>query len=111
MEEKKKRKPLISSYTLISLTIIGIICFVGYKSYNRIKAEHEEKVLHVITEKIKYNAKRCYLENKCKENMTLSDLYKYGYIKTEIFNEVTDDVVDPATKIYIVNNEAMVELD
>ena len=97
--EKKKSK--ISSYTLISLTIIGIIAFVGINSYLRIKKEHEEKVQYVLDSKIEYYAKRCYLEGKCRDVMTLKDIYNQGYIKTELVNENTNEIVDSSTRIRI----------
>ncbi len=106
MEEKKKSK--ISSYTLISLTVIGIIAFIGVNSYLRIKKEHEEKVQYVLDSKIEYYAKRCYLEGKCREVMTLDDIYKQGYIKTELVNENTNEIVDSKIIIRVKSDYSVV---
>ena len=107
MEEKKKSK--ISNYSLIGLTIIGIIAFLGVNAYLRIKDEYEEKLTYALKTKIEYYAKRCYLEDKCTRSITVKELYEKKYITTDLVDPITNEVIDPNTQIYINNNKATVE--
>jgi len=107
--EKKKSK--ISNYTIIGLTIIILIGILTYNVAMRIIKERNYKLDKVLTTKITYYSKRCYLEEKCKSELTVQDLYKNGYISDELIDYTNNTVINPNTKISVNNNEVTIYWD
>ncbi len=52
--------------------------------------------------------KRCRLENRCSNDITLEMLYENEYIE-ELVNPITKEVIDPKTKINYVNGETIID--
>lgn len=81
MEQKKTN-------LIIVFVVLFIVIVFGVAVYKNINS-HYEKELLVVNNKILEAAKNCYLEEKCKDNITLKDLYDKGYLEKQI---------DPGTK-------------
>ncbi len=107
--EKKKSK--ISNYTIIGLTIIILVGILTYNVITKIIKERNIKLDRVLTTKIIYYSKRCYLEEKCKSELTIQDLYNNGYISDELIDYTNNAVIDPLTKISVKNNEVTIYWD
>ena len=107
--EKKKSK--ISNYTIIGLTIIILVGILTYNVITKIIKERNIKLDRVLTNKITYYSKRCYLEEKCKSELTIQDLYNNGYISDELIDYTNNAVIDPLTKISVKNNEVTIYWD
>lgn len=88
----------ISNFTLIFVTISILVVVVITTSTIRINREHEEKLMYAMESKVEYYARKCYLENNCRDTITLKTLYDLGYLK-EVVNPVTKEVVDYNTTI------------
>ena len=54
---------------------------------------HEEKLIYAMHTKVEYNAKRCYLEDKCNGVVTLQTLYDNEYLKEDIIDPITKEVI------------------
>lgn len=96
--EKKKSNKLIT-ITVLSLLII-IIIFTIYK----INKNHEEKLYNVLYSKIKYASKKCYLEEKCKNEITLKELYDNKYLEIQ-YDPISKEELDSNTIIKIKNDK------
>ena len=96
--EKKKSNKLIT-ITVFSLLIIVII-FTIYK----INKNHEEKLYNVLYSKIKYACKKCYLEEKCKNEITLKELYDNKYLELQ-YDPISKEELDSNTIIKIKNDK------
>ena len=81
MENKKVDYKII----LVVLIILTIIILTSYK----IIKNRENRLYDVLYSKIKYAAKKCYLNHDCTDSITLNDLYEKGYL---------DEQYDPITK-------------
>lgn len=83
----------ISRFTIFLITSCLLIVVVVTASTIKINERHEEKLISSMESKISYYAKRCYLENRCKDVVTLKDLYELGYL-TQIVHPVTKEIID-----------------
>jgi len=85
---------------LTVLLIIGLLgLFITIRVYKEYDKDYVEKRTISIKNQIIYKAKRCYIENKCEDNSTISDLYKNGYIKDDIISPKTGKLLNLETKI------------
>ena len=69
---------------------------------------HNERSIYAMESKVEYYAKRCYLESVCTGSITLNDLYTNGYIKDEVINPVTKEVVDKNLVINYINSQIVI---
>ena len=81
----------------VYILIIIIIVFFLIGAY-KVNKDHIDKSYLVVDNMIKENALKCYLENKCKDTITLKDLFDLGYIK---------EAIDPITKEDINRNKCI----
>lgn len=88
----------ISNLTIFFITIILIIGIIGTTTALYLSSKHEEKLIYAMQSKVEYYAKRCYLEKRCENEVTINMLYENGYIE-QIYHPVTKELVDPNTKI------------
>lgn len=88
----------ISNFTIFFITLCIIVGVIIFKTTIRINATHEEKLIYAMQSKVEYYAKRCYLENKCNNEITLDMLYDNNYLK-EVYHPVTKELINPKTKI------------
>lgn len=98
----------ISNFTIFFVTLSILIVIIITSSTIAINNQHDEKLMYAMETKIEYYAKRCYLENNCKDVITLDDLYNKGYLE-EIVNPVTKEVIDYKTTI--TYNEGKIKIN
>ena len=100
MEKKRTNK-----YIIIYLSLL--IVLVGFTVYKLI-INHEEKLYEVLYSEIEYKSKRCYLEKKCNNKLTLNDLYVNGYLDT-MFDPVSKEELNKDLTIRIKKNEVIID--
>lgn len=88
----------ISNFTIIFITLCMLIGIVATTTTLRINKNHEEKLIYSMESKIAYYAKRCYLEEKCKDTITLQTLYDNEYIEN-IYHPVTKELLNSSITI------------
>ncbi|MBR6072909.1 MAG: hypothetical protein IKP76_01130 [Bacilli bacterium] len=88
----EKKKISVLWYFVITFAIIGIIIIT--KTVVVIKDQHEERSIYSMRSTVEYYAKRCYLEEKCNGTVTLQTLYDNEYLKNEVVNPVTKEVIN-----------------
>ena len=99
----------ISNCTIIFIVICLLTIFVITYSTFKINETHESKLYYSVKSNVKYYAERCYLEEMCKDTVTLNDLYNLGYLTKEVINPVTKEVVDPSTLVNYINGEVIID--
>ena len=102
--EKKK----ISNYMIFVVTLIIIVVIVTTQTVLVINRRHEEKLIYAMHSKVEYYAKRCYLTNICKDTITLSVLYENEYIKEELVDPITKEVISPDLEIKYENDKIVI---
>lgn len=98
----------ISNFSIFFINVCLLIIIVITCTTIKINQEHEEKMLYAMKTKIEYNAKRCYLEDKCHDEVTLDDLYQLNYL-SEVVNPVTKEILDKNIKINYIDNKIIVK--
>lgn len=101
----------ISNFSLISIAIVASFFIIIITTITKIRDNQNDKLLYAMESKIKYYAKRCYLENNCDGEITLKELYNKKYLKEEIVNPVTKEILDGNIKINYFNNEVILNLE
>ncbi len=88
MEGKVTKNKLV-----LSFTILASILMIFVPTVIKIAEDHDEKLMLVATKKLIESAESCYYDGVCTSNqMTLSQLLRTGYLKS--------NVVNPKTKTY-----------
>ena len=99
--EKKKNNIIIIIYLILLL----ILCtFTIYK----IIKNHESKLYNVLYSKIEYNAKKCYLDKKCKDTITLNDLYEKKYLDI-LYDPISKEELNKDIKIKYIDNRVIID--
>ena len=98
----------ISSFTLFMVVLTLLIGTVATITVIELNDRHEEKLVYSMETKIAYYAKRCYLENNCKDTITLKDLYDRKYIKEVVVHPVSKEILDETTTIEYKNKEIVI---
>ena len=102
----EKKKFSVIWYFIV--TFIIIIVIVLTKTVVVMKEQHEERALYSMHSTVEYYAKRCYLEEKCNGTVTLQTLYDNDYIKTEVVNPVTKEVINHDLEIKYENESIVI---
>ena len=97
----------ISRFMIFLITICVLTVVIITESTIKINERHEEKLIYAMESKISYYAKRCYLENKCKDVVTLKKLYDLGYL-TEIVHPVSKEIIDETTTLEYKDNKIII---
>lgn len=96
----------MNKFFVTSTIILCVGLIVGVTTYKVMKV-HNEKILLVQKKYIIENAKLCWNEKKCTgDKVTLSDLYKYDYMTTQI-NKVTKEIIKDSS--YVKRNNTSYE--
>ena len=103
-----EKKKTISNLWIIVITLSIIILIVGIKTIVVIKEQHEERALYSMRTSVAYYAKRCYLEEKCNGVVTLQTLYDNEYIKEEVVDPITKEVIDHNLEIRYENDNIVI---
>ena len=75
---------------IIYVTFIAIILILGIPTYNKVNANHKNRVYLTQKEKFKTKANQCWNDNICTDTkIYLKDLYNNNYL---------DPLIDPNTK-------------
>lgn len=99
----------ISNFTILALTILGLGIFVIIASIVKISDNHNHLLMYSMQSQVEYYAKRCYLENNCTGEVTLKDLYERNYIKEEVVDPVSKEILDENIKINYIENKIQIE--
>lgn len=93
---------MVKKITNISLIIILIvlISLTGYKLNKR----HEDRLYNVLYSEIKYQAKKCFLDKKCENNITLDELYEKKYLEIK-YDPISKEELDKNIKIKVSNEK------
>ena len=92
----------ISNFTILTLTIFGLGIVVIIASIVKISDNHNHLLMYSMQSQVEYYAKRCYLENNCVGEVTLKDLYDRNYIKEEVVDPVSKEILDDNIKINFI---------
>ena len=95
----KKVSNILSIILIVIITVLTI-----YKLNKR----HVDKLYNVLYSEIKYEAKKCYLEEKCEKNITLRELYEKDYLEIK-YDPISKEELNSDLKITIENNNVKVE--
>lgn len=98
----------VSNFLIFTITLIIILIIVATKTIMTMNERHDDRLIYAMESKVEYYAKRCYLESSCTGEITLNDLYNKGYLKEEIINPVTKEVINADTKINYINSEILI---
>lgn len=93
---------------IINIFIIIIGLAVSIMTIYKINMRHEEKLYEVLYEEIKFQAKKCFLEKKCEDNITLFELYNKGYLSVQ-YDPISKEELDKDLKISIKDNKAVIK--
>ena len=77
----------ISNYTIFFVTIIIIVIIIITKTTISLNNDHEERLMYALNSKIEYAFKRCRLENRCSNDITLDENKKINYVNGETIIE------------------------
>ena len=99
----EKKKTNISTYIYLLLIIL-----VGSLTVYKIIKNHESKMYDVLYSEIEYKAKRCYLEKKCEENITLSQLYEKKYLDIK-YDPISKEELSKDMKITIKEDKVIID--
>lgn len=92
-------------------TIVIIILMIGIPTFINIKKDHENKLISVTQSKIKEQAKKCFLDEKCTgEQTTLQNLYDFGYLDIQV-NPITKKYYDESSIIKYENKKIILDLN
>lgn len=89
------------------IVVILVFVIIGMTMY-KLNKQHEDKLYNVLYSEIKYAANRCFLEEKCNENIILSELYDKDYLKTK-FDPISKEELSKDLKISIKDSVVKVE--
>ena len=101
-------KQRVSNFTIIFIVILGLLAVIGVFTVIKIQKNHEDKLIYAMESKVEYYAEKCYLDNICKDTITLNILYENKYLD-EIINPVTKEVIDPNLKIEYKEDKIVVD--
>ena len=103
-------KKRISNLSIIFFVILALLAVIGVFTVIKIQKNHEDKLMYSMTSTVEYYAKQCYLDDICKDTITLSVLYENNYL-TEVINPVTKEVISPDLKIEYKDGKIVVDWD
>jgi hypothetical protein len=103
MERKKISNSL---FIIVTLAIIAVVIIT--KTVMVLNDRHEEKLIYAMHSKVEYNALKCYREEKCKDTITLQVLYDNEYIKDEIIDPITKEVISHDLEIKYENDKIVI---
>ncbi len=94
------------SKIIIGVLIIATISIVFFASYKRIYKDHQEKLVKVLTRKVEEAGKKCFLEKQCSgQEVTIKELKEKGYLKEELVNPLTKEVINENLKVTYKDKE------
>lgn len=97
----------ISNFFIFIATVCVLTIIIITTTTIKINEHHEEKLLYAMESKIKVKAKRCYLENKCSDTVTLEYLYNNNYLD-EMVNPVTKEVINKNSTVEFIDNNIVI---
>lgn len=98
----------ISNFTIMFVTIAILVVVVVTKTTMEINKDREKKLMYALNSKIEYAFKRCRLENRCSNDITLGMLIENGYLNEQV-NPITKEVISEDVRINYVNGETIID--
>lgn len=98
----------ISNFTIMFVTIAILVVVVVTKTTMEINKDREKKLMYALNSKIEYAFKRCRLENRCSNDITLGMLIENGYLNEQV-NPITKEVISEHVRINYVNGETIID--
>lgn len=92
---------------IVSIIFLVLVLIVFGVTIHKLILRHNEKLYNVLYSEIEYKANRCYLEEKCSNNIVLSELYEKGYLTTQ-YDPITKEELNKNLKIQIINDEIVI---
>lgn len=89
------------------IILVLILLVFGTTVYKVIK-RHNERLYEVLYSKIEYQAKKCFLEEKCEKEIILNELYQKGYLEVQ-YDPITKEELDKNIKIVINEEEVIIK--
>ena len=95
---------------IINTTMIGIVLIVLIPTLYTIIKRHNNRLLEVSNKRIVEAAKKCYEDEKCKnEKITLKELYDNKYLKKES-NPITKRFYNEKSYVEKKNNDYKINI-
>lgn len=98
----------ISNFTILGLTIFGLGIVIIIASIVKISDNHNNLLMYSMQSQVEYYAQRCYVENNCTGEITLKDLYDRNYIKEEVVDPVSKEILDDNIKINYIDKKVII---
>lgn len=98
----------ISNFSIIVMSLVISIVIVITSTTISLTKDRSDLLMYALNTKIEYAFKRCRLENRCSNDITLEMLYENGYL-TELVNPITKEVIDKNTSINYINGETIID--
>ena len=89
------------------IILVLILLVFGSTIYKVIK-RHNERLYEVLYSKIEYQAKKCFLEEKCEKEIILNDLYNKGYLEIQ-YDPISKEELNKNIKIEITGEEVIIK--
>jgi hypothetical protein len=97
-----------SNLFIIGITLIIIAVVITTKTVMVLNERHEDRLLYSMHSKVEYYAKRCYLDDVCKDTITLQTLYDNNYLKDEIVNPINKEVISHNLEIKYIEDKIVI---
>ena len=94
---------------IISVISLLLVLSVFGMTIYKLVIKHNNRLYDVLYSEIEYQAKRCYLEEKCESNVILNELYNKGYLKIQ-FDPISKEELDKNLEIKLVGEEFEVSI-
>ena len=92
---------------IISIVILCLVLLVSGVTIYKLIARHNNRLYDVLYSEIKYQANRCYLEEKCNNNIVLEELYNKGYLDIQ-YDPISKEELNKKLEIKV--SEGKVEI-
>lgn len=84
-------------------SIIAIILIISIPTCYKVIKSHNDNLLEVVEDKIIASAKKCYFEEKCKnDKITLQELYELQFLE-KVNNPITKEYYNDNSYVMIDN--------
>lgn len=98
----------VSNFTILALTVLSLGIVIIIASIVKISDNHNHLLMYSMQSQVEYYAKRCYLENNCTGEIILKDLYDRNYLKEEVVDPVSKEILDENMKINYIDKKIVI---
>lgn len=90
---------------IITFTVFIILALLIIPTVYKIYENHKEHLILVVEKEFLYQAKLCYYEDACSNQVTLKDLYQKEYLKEKLTNPISKEYYREDSYVNIETNE------